>query len=101
MAPGENEDNKRDLPDFFWYKDGNKEHKIVHLWWLSCLRRDVGSCKKIVGHCSQHRKLHRFPIDDSKLSFVHVKDGLHGNSKTALYSINHKLCADIQQMDMG
>ena len=48
--------------------------------------------------CKRARKPHCFSVDAVEIAKRPVKDGLHPNSKTARYSINHQLCVAIQQM---
>ena len=61
----------------------------------------MGRCNNYFWSLWQHRKPHKFTVEVSQISSGPVKDGPHGNSKTALYGINHKLCDAIQKMGCG
>ena len=60
-----------------------------------------GVATALYGRCKRERKPHCFSVDAVQISKGPVKDALHPNSRTAKYSINHQLCAAIQQMGCG
>ena len=60
-----------------------------------------GIATSLYGQCRRSRKPHSFSIEASELSSGPVKKSLHGNSRTARYSVNYQLCAAIQQMGCG
>ena len=60
-----------------------------------------GVATTLYGRCKRKNKPHHFTVNALEISDGPVKQKLHQNSKTAKYSINHQLCAAMQQMGCG